>query len=164
MHGMKKSDEAVLPLKAANKGAQTPAESPEGRASTKGNSRDQSTLRTQGRDGVSQAVERIRQAATRKPREKLTALLHHITTDALRCAFFDLKKTASAGVDGMVWSEYEDGLDERLLVLHDRVHSGAYRALPSRRVSIPKPDGGTRPLGIAALEDKIHPGRQLEGG
>ena len=155
MHGMKKSDEAVLPLKAANKGAQTPAESPEGRASTKGNSRDQSTLRTQGRDGVSQAVERIRQAATRKPREKLTALLHHITTDALRCAFFDLKKTASAGVDGMVWSEYEDGLDERLLALHDRVHSGAYRALPSRRVSIPKPDGGTRPLGIAALEDKI---------
>ena len=109
----------------------------------------------EGRDGVSQAVERIRQAATRKPREKLTALLHHITTDALRCAFFDLKKTASAGVDGMVWSEYEDGLDERLLALHDRVHSGAYRALPSRRVSIPKPDGGTRPLGIAALEDKI---------
>ena len=104
---------------------------------------------------MSQAVERIRQAATRKPREKLTALLHHITTDALRCAFFDLKKTASAGVDGMVWSEYEDGLDERLLALHDRVHSGAYRALPSRRVSIPKPDGGMRPLGIAALEDKI---------
>jgi group II intron reverse transcriptase/maturase len=155
MHGMKKSDEAVLPVKAANKGAQTPAESPEGRASTKGNLRDQSTHRTQGRDGVSQAVERIRQAATRKPQEKLTALLHHITTDALRCAFFDLKKTASAGVDGMVWSEYEAGLDERLLDLHDRVHSGAYRALPSRRVEIPKPDGGTRPLGIAALEDKI---------
>ena len=155
MYGMKKSDEAIVPLKAANKGAQAPAESPEGRASTKGNLRDQSTHRTQGRDGVSQAVERIRQAATRKPREKLTALLHHITTDALRCAFFDLKKTASAGVDGMVWSEYEDGLDERLLALHDRVHSGAYRALPSRRVAIPKPDGGTRPLGIAALEDKI---------
>ena len=155
MHGMKKSDEAVLPLKAANKGARAPAESPEGRASTKGNLRDQSTHRTQGRDGVSQAVERIRQAATRKPQEKLTALLHHLTTDALRCAFFDLKKTASAGVDGMVWSEYEAGLDERLLDLHDRVHSGAYRALPSRRVAIPKPDGGTRPLGITALEDKI---------
>ena len=64
MHGMKKSDEAIVPVKAANKGAQTPAESPEGRASTKGNLRDQSTHRTQGRDGVSQAVERIRQAAT----------------------------------------------------------------------------------------------------
>ena len=155
MHGMKKSDEAGVPLKAANKGVRTSAESPEGRASTKGNPRDQSMLRTQGRDGVSQAAERVRQAATRKPQEKLSALLHHITTDALRCAFYDLKRTASAGVDGMVWSEYEDGLDERLLDLHGRVHSGAYRALPSRRVGIPKPDGGTRPLGIAALEDKI---------
>ena len=155
VHGMKKSDEAGVPMKAANKGAKAPAELPEGRASTKGNSQDQSTYRTQGRVGVSQAVERIRQAATRKPQEKLTALLHHITTDALRCAFYDLKKTASAGVDGLVWTGYEDGLEERLLDLHGRVHSGAYRALPSRRVEIPKPDGGTRPLGIAALEDKI---------
>ena len=81
--------------------------------------------------------------------------MHHITTDALRCAFYDLKRTASAGVDGLVWTEYEDGVDERLLDLHGRVHSGAYRALPSRRVEIPKPDGGTRPLGIAAIEDKI---------
>ena len=142
-------------MKAANKGAKAPAELPEGRASTKGNSQDQSTHRTQGRGSVSQTVERIRQAATRKPQEKLTALLHHITTDALRCAFYDLKKTASAGVDGLVWTGYEDGLEERLLDLHGRVHSGAYRALPSRRVEIPKPDGGTRPLGIAALEDKI---------
>ena len=142
-------------MKAANKGAKAPAELPEGRASTKGNSQDQSTYRTQGRGSVSQAVERIRQAATRKPQEKLTALLHHITTDALRCAFYDLKKTASADVDGLVWTRYEDGLEERLLDLHGRVHSGAYRALPSRRVEIPKPDGGTRPLGIAALEDKI---------
>ena len=108
VHGMKKSDEAGVPLKAANKGAQAPAEPPEGRASAKGNSRDQSTYRTQGRESVSQAVERIRQAATRKPQEKLTALLHHITTDALRCAFFDLKQTASAGVDGLVWKVYAD--------------------------------------------------------
>ena len=151
VHGMKKSDEAGVPMKAANKGAKAPAELPEGRASTKGNSQDQSTYRTQGRVGVSQAVERIRQAATRKPQEKLTALLHHITTDALRCAFYDLKKTASAGVDGLVWTGYEDGLEERLLDLHGRVHSGAYRALPSRRVEIPKPDGGTRPLGIATV-------------
>ena len=152
---MKKSDEAVIPMMATNKGAQTPAESSEGRASTKGNPRDQSTYRTQGRGSVSQAVERVRQAATRKPQEKLTALLHHITTDALRYAFYGLKQTATAGVDGLVWKEYEDGLEERLLDLHGRVHSGAYRALPSRRVAIPKPDGGTRPLGIASLEDKI---------
>ena len=155
VHGMKKSDEAVVPMKAANKGAKAPAELLEGRASTKGNSQDQSTYRTQGRESVSQAVERIRKAATRKPQEKLTALLHHITTAALRCAFYDLQRTASAGVDGLVWKEYEDGLEERLLDLHGRVHTGAYRALPSRRVAIPKPDGGTRPLGIAALEDKI---------
>ena len=92
VHGMKKSDEAGVPMKAANKGAKAPAELPEGRASTKGNSQDQSTYRTQGRGSVSQAVERIRQAATRKPQEKLTALLHHITTDALRCAFYDLRR------------------------------------------------------------------------
>ena len=104
---------------------------------------------------MSQAAERIRQAATRKPKEKLTALLHHITTDALGVAYFSLKKDAAAGVDGMTWHEYGNGLEERLLDLHDRVHSGRYRALPSRRVEIPKPDGGTRPLGIAALEDKI---------
>ena len=81
--------------------------------------------------------------------------LHHITTDALGVAYFSLKKDAAAGVDGMTWHEYGNGLEERLLDLHDRVHSGRYRALPSRRVEIPKPDGGTRPLGIAALEDKI---------
>ena len=154
-HGMEKSDEGIVPMKATNKGAQAPAESPEGSASTKGNPRDQSTCRTQCRESVSQAVAWIRQAVTRKPQEKLTALLHHVTIDALTWAFFELKKDASAGVDGMTWGEYEEGLEERLLDLHGRVHSGAYRARPSRRVEIPKPDGGTRPLGIAALEDKI---------
>ena len=104
---------------------------------------------------MSQAVARIRQAVTRKPQEKLTALLHHVTIDALTWAFFELKKDASAGVDGITWAEYEEWLEERLLDLHGRVHSGAYRARPSRWVEIPKPEGGTRPLGIAALEDKI---------
>ena len=104
---------------------------------------------------MSQAAERIRQAVTRKPKEKLTALLHHITTEALSAAYFSLKKEAASGVDGVTWHEYGDDLTGRLLDLHNRVHSGAYRALPSRRVEIPKPDGGTRPLGIAALEDKI---------
>ena len=81
--------------------------------------------------------------------------MHHITTEALETAYFSLKKEAAAGVDGVMWHEYGQGLAERLSDLHDRVQSGAYRALPSRRVEIPKPDGGTRPLGIAALEDKI---------
>jgi len=91
----------------------------------------------------------------RKPQEKLTALLHHISEEALERAYWGLRPEASPGVDGMTWKLYGEGLDERLPDLHRRVHTGAYRAKPSRRVSIPKPDGGERPLGIAALEDKI---------
>ena len=154
-NGLKQSDPAIAPVKSANKGTEVPAEPMEGRAGTKGNPRGQSMRRTQGRDRMSQAAERIRQAATRKPKEKLTALLRHITTDVLEASCFILKKDAAAGVDGETWDEYGNGLEGRLLDLHDRVHSGACRALPSRRVEIPKPDGGTRPLGIAALEDKI---------
>ena len=155
MNGLKQSDSAIVPLRAANKGASALAEPTEERAGTKGNPRSQSMHRTQRRARVSQAAERIRQAATRKPKEKLTALLHHITTEALGAAYLSLKRDAAAGVDGVTWHEYGEGLAARLHDLHDRVHSGAYRALPSRRVEIPKPDGGTRPLGIAALEDKI---------
>ena len=155
MNGVKKSDEAIVPTKRANKGARASAESVEGRASTKGNPRSESTRRTQGRESVTQAAERIRQAAMRKPQEKLTALLHHVTPDALRWAFHALKRDAAAGVDGMTWALYAEGMEERLLDLHRRVQSGAYRAPPVRRVEIPKPDGGTRPLGVAALEDKI---------
>ena len=86
---------------------------------------------------------------------RLTTLLHHVTVDALRWAFFELKQGAAAGADGMTWRMYEEGLEGRLADLYDRVHSGVYRATPSRRVNIPKPDGGTRPLGVAAIEDKI---------
>ena len=156
MNGLKKSDEAVRPVRAANKGARASAESPEERASTKGNPDCQSTRRTQCRVSVPQAAARIRKAAERNPKERLTALFHHITRDALGAAYFALKKDAAAGVDGVTWDMYGEGLDERLLDLHRRLHrGGAYRAPPVRRVEIPKPDGGTRPLGIAALEDKV---------
>ena len=104
---------------------------------------------------MSQEAERIREVIKRKPQEKLTALLHHIRTDALRDAYLGLKPESAPGADGMRWEEYGEGLEERLLDLHRRVHAGTYRATPSRRVNIPKPDGGTRPLGVAALEDKI---------
>ena len=104
---------------------------------------------------MTQAADRIRQFVQREPRERLTTLFHHVTVDALRWSFFELKKNAAAGVDGMTWRMYEEGLEGRLADLHDRVHSGAYRATPSRRVNIAKPGGGTRPLGVAALEDKI---------
>ena len=155
MNGMKKSDSAIVATKSANKGAPAPAEPTEPRAGPKGNPGSQSTRRAQNRESVSQAADRIRQFVQREPRERPTALLHHVTVDALRWAFFDLKKDASAGADGVTWGMYGEGLEGRLADLHDRVHSGAYRATPSRRVNIPKPDGGTRPLGVAAIEDKI---------
>ena len=122
---------------------------------TNGNSQGQSTGRTQSRATVTQAAERIRQFVRREPQEKLTALLHHVTPEALRVAYYALKREAAPGVDGMTWREYETGLEGRLHDLHRRVHTGAYRATPVRRVNIDKPDGGTRPLGVAALEDKI---------
>jgi group II intron reverse transcriptase/maturase len=82
-------------------------------------------------------------------------LLHHVDTNLLRSAYGWLSKEASAGVDGVTWRDYGEDLERRLEDLHGRIHRGAYRALPSRRVYIPKPDGRQRPLGIAALEDKI---------
>ena len=155
MHGMKKSDEAIVVEKPANKGERSPAESVERRALPEGKPESQSTRRTQSRGSVSQAADRIREFIEREPKSRLTALLHHITADALRKAYGELKRWAAPGVDGMTWKEYAVGLEDRLVDLHDRVQRGAYRATPSRRVKIPKADGGTRPLGVAALEDKI---------
>jgi len=97
----------------------------------------------------------VRQAAKERKQEKFTALLHHLTIDLLRDSYCALKRQAAPGVDGVTWKEYETGLTGRLTDLHSRVHRGRYQAQPSRRVYIPKPDGRQRPLGIAALEDKI---------
>ena len=155
MNEPKKSDKGIVAAKPANKGAQATAESVERRPTTNGNPQGQSTGRTQSRATATQAAERIRQFVRREPQEKLTALLHHITPEALRVAYYALKREAAPGVDGMRWREYETGLEMRLHDLHRRVHTGAYRATPVRRVNIDKPDGGTRPLGVAALEDKI---------
>src|SRR3981189_37553 len=155
MHGREKSDSAIVAVKPTNKAVPTAAEPVEPRAGTKGNARQQSTHRTQGRERVAQALERVRQAARQRKRERFTALLHHISVDCLRMAFFALKRGAAAGVDGLTWPTYEADLDRNLTDLHDRVHRGAYRALPSRRTYIPKADGRQRPLAVAALEDKI---------
>jgi group II intron reverse transcriptase/maturase len=97
----------------------------------------------------------VREAARRDKGLKFTALLHHVNERLLLDSFHLLKKEAAPGVDDMTWSEYEQGVEARITDLHGRVHRGAYRAQPSRRVYIPKPDGRQRPLGIAALEDKI---------
>ena len=131
------------------------AEPAEPRAEAEGNASQQSTCRAQDRESVSQALERIRQAARQRKKEKFTALFHHLTIDLLEDAFDELKKDAAAGVDGLTWKEYDANLKRNLEDLHARLHRGAYRALPSRRVYIPKPDGRQRPLAVAALEDKI---------
>src|SRR5271156_2637920 len=149
------SDEQVVPTKRANKGEKSPAECVEGSCSTKGNTEEAYTHRTQGRESVSQRLGGVREAARRDKKQKFTALLHHVTTGLLRVSYDSLKRTAAPGVDGVTWQQYGEGVEVRLQDLHDRVHSGAYRAQPSRRIYIPKADGRQRPLGIAALEDKI---------
>jgi RNA-directed DNA polymerase len=155
MHGGKKSDSPIVAMKPANKTASTVAEPAEPRGGAKGNAVEQSTPRTQSRTSVSHALDRIRQAARERPKERLTALYHHVTIDLLHAAYAALRREAAAGVDGVTWSTYGENLEANLQSLHHRVHGGAYRAQPSRRRYIPKPDGKTRPLGIASLEDKI---------
>jgi RNA-directed DNA polymerase len=155
MHGHEKSDPEIVAMKPANNAAPSAAELVERRAGTKGNAGQQSTLRAQDRAGVSQALERIRQAARHNKKERFTALLHHVNPETLRLAFDALRKDAAPGVDGTTWSDYAVDLERRLEELHDRVHRGAYRPQPSRRVFIPKADGRQRPLAVAAVEDKI---------
>ncbi len=155
MHGGEKSDLAIVATKRPNKVGRPAAEAVEPRAGTKGNAGQQSTLRTQIRAGVSQALDRVRHAARHRKKERFTALLHHVNVETLEVAFYALKRRAAPGVDGMTWQEYEVDLERRLVDLHGRIHRGAYRPQPSRRTYIPKADGRQRPLAIAALEDKI---------
>jgi group II intron reverse transcriptase/maturase len=155
MHAGGESDEQIVPAKLSNNGERSSAERVEGSCSTKGNTEETHTCRTQGREHVSQGLGGVREAARRDKKQKFTALLHHVTTDLLRDSYYSLKRKAAPGVDGMRWEQYGEGVEDRLKDLHDRVHRGAYRAQPSRRTYIPKADGRQRPLGIAALEDKI---------
>jgi group II intron reverse transcriptase/maturase len=155
MHGREKSDPAIVAMKPANKAGRPAAEPVERRAGAEGNARQQSTRRAQDRASVSQALERVREAARQRKKEKFTALFHHLSESMLRTAFFALKRDAAPGIDGLTWRAYEADLDRRIEDLHERVRRGAYRAQPSRRRYIPKPDGRQRPLAVAALEDKI---------
>src|SRR3984885_1326999 len=155
MHDREKSDSAIVATKPTNKTGIPAAESVEPRAGTKGNAKQQSTRRAQDRESVSQALERVRNTAKHRKKERFTALFHHISSAMLRTAFLALKRDAAPGVDGLTWQDYEADLDCRIEDLHRRVHGGSYHALPSRRRYIPKPDGRQRPLAIAALEDKI---------
>ena len=154
MHGREDSDSAIVAKKSANNVEQSTAESMEPRAETKGKAVASTMRRTQGRESVSPGLDRLRQIARVNRKERFTALLHHVDVDLLSQAYHWLKRDAAAGVDGVTWRAYGVDLQVNLVDLHDRVHRGAYRAQPSRRRMIPKPDGRERPLGIASLEDK----------
>src|SRR5215204_2730438 len=155
MHGREKSDLAIGAAKPANNDGRPSAELVERRAGAEGNAGQDRTRRAQDRASVSQGLERVLHVARQRKKERFTALLHHVTPNRLRTAFFALRRQAAPGVDGLTWQAYEADLDRRIESLHERVHRGAYRALPARRGFIPKADGSQRPLAIAALEDKI---------
>ena len=155
MNGQRKSDSSVVPTKSPNKARAPAAEVMEGSELAKGNASQQNAHRTQSRESAPNALARVRQAAKRDREAKFTALLHHVTPEALEASFYELKRKAAPGVDGVTWEQYGTGLAMNVRELHDRLQRGAYRARPSRRVYIPKADGRLRPLGIAALEDKL---------
>jgi group II intron reverse transcriptase/maturase len=155
MYAGGESDGCVVPSKSPNKGGQAPAEGMEGRQPTKENIGQATAPRTQSRISELSDLLGVRKAARKDKRTRFTALLHHVTVGLLRDSYFALKRDAAPGVDGVTWKEYETDLDEKLVDLHSRIHRGTYRAQPSKRAYIPKADGRQRPLGIAALEDKI---------
>jgi RNA-directed DNA polymerase len=155
MYVYEESDRGVLPMNQSNKDEKLLAETEEGRPLIEENTHQLSTRSTQSGASVSQGLAGVRKAAKENKEMRFTTLLHHVTVVLLRDSFYLLKKKAAPGVDGITWQEYETGLSDRIIDLHGRVHRGAYRAQPSRRVYIEKDDGRKRPLGVAALEDKI---------
>jgi len=156
MNAGRESDGRVLPAKGPNKGGSlSPAEGLEGRRPTKENTGQAAASQMQSWGNALAGLHRVREVAKREKQLRFTALLHHVSVSLLVNSFYALKRQAAPGVDGLTWQEYETDLDKRLEDLHSRVHRGTYRALPSKRAYIPKPDGRQRPLGIAALEDKI---------
>src|ERR1700689_2219197 len=155
MHATGESHDCVVPAKAPNKDAPRSAEGLEGRRSIQENIGEANPSRTQSREIGSRGLSGVREAAKMNKGLQFTALLHHVTEGVLRDSFYSLQRQAAPGVDRVTWQQYEQGLEARIQDLHGRVHRGAYRAQPSRRVYIPKADGRQRPLGIAALEDKI---------
>ena len=155
MDGREKSDGLVVPVKLSNNAQGGAAESVEGSGPAKGNTTGETRPGLSAGLGAPSELGRVRRVATTDKEARFTALLHHVDVDRLRLAYFALRPKAAPGVDGVTWEGYGHDLEDNLRDLHARVHRGAYRASPSRRVYIPKPDGRQRPLGVAALEDKI---------
>jgi RNA-directed DNA polymerase len=155
MNGRRESDGRVVPQKPSNNPGGPGAEVVEGRRPAKGNAASETRPGRGAGLGVSSDLDRVRQVACRDKQVRFTALLHHVSVDRLREAYRALRPDAAAGVDGVTWREYGLDLEANLRDLHARVHRGAYRARPVRRAYIPKADGRSRPLGVAALEDKV---------
>ena len=155
MHGSRESYRGIVPAKPPNNTRPVVAEEVEGRPLTKENTDQSNPRRAQDRTSGPNGLERVREAAKQDGKLQFNNLLHHVTVDLLEQSYFSLKKQAAPGVDGMTWEEYGQDLEAKLIDLHDRVHRGAYRARPSRRVYISKEDGRQRPIGIAAVEDKV---------
>jgi hypothetical protein len=155
MHERGKSDVPVVPAKPPNNAGCPAAEVVEGRGAAEGNTDGSTGPGRSAGDGVPSGLDRVREAARRDKTARFTALLHHVTLPRLFLAYEQIRPQAAAGVDGVTWASYGMNLEANLQDLHRRVHSGAYQARPSRRAYIPKADGRLRPLGIAALEDKI---------
>ena len=157
MDVVRKSDGSVVSSKSANKDApEASAEWMEKRDPAKNNADQANPPRAQSRTKVrTSGLEGIREAARKDGKLKFVSLLHHADVDAMRRSFYQLKKTAAVGIDGITWQEYEHDLEPKLIDLDGRIHRGSYQAKPSRRVWIPKPDGRQRPLGITSIEDKI---------
>jgi len=155
MHDREKSDRPVLPAKLPNKPGRPGAEVVEGRGLPEGNTAGEARPGRSAGLGVSSDLDRVRQVARKDGDVRFTALLHHVTVDRLREAYRAVRSDAAAGVDGVTWRDYGADLEANLRDLHGRVQRGAYRAMPTRRVFIPKADGRLRPLGIASLEDKV---------
>jgi len=148
-----KSDGPVVPANPPNKA--DAAEAGEERGPAKGNTDGETLPGRRAGNGVSRDLDRVREVAVRDRQVRFNALMHHITLERLRRAYWAISPKAAPGMDGVTWGAYGQDLEANLTDLYRRVHRGGFRATPSRRVYIPKADGRLRPLGIAALEDKI---------
>ncbi len=155
MHGRGKSDRPVVPANPPNNAGVPAAEAGEERGLGKRNVASNTRPGHRAGLGAPSALDRVRRVAQQDKEARFTALLHHVDVDRLRAAYWAVNPKAATGVDGVTWGEYGLDLEANLRDLHARVHRGGYRARPSRRVYILKADGRQRPLGVAALEDKI---------
>ena len=155
MYDRGKSDSPVVPAKPPNNAGKPAAEGVEERGLPEGNAASKTRLGLRAGHGASSSLDRVRHVAQQDKDARFTALLHHVSVDRLRAAYWALRPQAAPGVDGVTWPDYGQDLEASLHDLHERVQRGSYRAKPVRRAYIPKRDGRLRPLGVAALEDKL---------